>query len=103
MAEVTAERIKEAVDNIKSAFADGFQLQDLSVVVKEVTVFSEAFSLTGEEKKALAMQVASQVIDETDTPWLPDALTDPLLKKLLPSLIDLVVDASKGKLGLNAG
>lgn len=100
MAEVTEARITEAVNNIKAAFADGFQLADISVVIREVTTFAEMFNLSGPEKKALALQVAERVIDETDTPWLPDALTDPLMKKLLPNLIDLVVDAARGKLGL---
>lgn len=102
MAEVTEERIREAIDNVKAAFADGFQMQDISVLVKEITVFAEAFSLSGAEKKELALKVANSVIDETDTPWLPDPLTDPLMKKLLPNLIDLVVDAAKGKLGLGS-
>jgi len=99
MAEVTEQHIADAVLHIKEAFADGFQLEDISTVLKEVTVFAEAFTLPGDEKKALALRVANRVIDETDTPWLPDALTDPLMKKLLPNLIDLIVDAAKGKLG----
>ena len=101
MADVTEERIAAAVERIKGAFDDGFQLGDISTVLGEVTVFAEAFRLSGPEKKALALKVAERVIDETDTPWLPDALTDPLMKKLLPGLIDLVVDAAKGKLAIN--
>lgn len=103
MAEVTEQHITDAVARIKEAFADGFQFGDIAVVLKEVTVFAQAFQLPGDEKKALALRVANRVIDETDTPWLPDPLTDPLMKKLLPNLIDLVVDAAKGKLGSLGG
>jgi len=101
MAELTEAQVLEAVERIKQAFADGFQLADLSVLLREITTFAELFSLSGGEKKALAIRVAEKVLDETDTPWLPDALLDPLLKKLMPNLIDLVVDATKGKLKLN--
>lgn len=111
MAEVTEQHIATAVDNIKSAFADGFQLADLAVLVREVSTFAEVFSLTGEEKRELALQVAQRVLDETDIPWWPDKLrlplvgevgADALIMRVMPKLLDLVVDATKGKLPLNA-
>jgi hypothetical protein len=110
MAEVTEERIAEAVNNIKAAFADGFQWDDVSTVVGEVVKFAEVFDLSGPEKKALALRVAQRVLDETDIPILPDKLVvpflgdigaDALLMKAIPSFIDLVVGAANGKLGIN--
>ena len=103
MTEVSEEQIVEAVQKIKEAFADGFQLEDIATVIKEGAIFAEAFQLSGEGKRALALQLIERVIEETDTPWIPDALVDPLLKRLAPKLVDLVVDASAGKLAINAG
>lgn len=101
MAEWTEKQVLEGVATVKAALADGFQWEDVKTIIEVVTQFSELTKLTGPEKRALAIAVANKVIDETDTPWLPDPLVDPLMKRLLPSLIDLVVNASKGSLGLN--
>jgi len=100
MAELTESKVLEAVDKLKATFADGLQISDLSVVLEEIVVFADLFTLEGEEKKALALRVAEKVIDDTDTPWLPDPLTDPLIKKFLPSLIDLVIKANNGEMAL---
>lgn len=87
MADVTKERIAEAVAKIKEAFSDGFQWGDIQTVVERVTVFAEAFALTGPEKRALALQVAQQVLDETNFPHFPDKL-------VLPIVGDVGADAS---------
>lgn len=100
MADVTEERITQAVENIKAAFADGLQLDDFGTVVKEVTTFAELFQLSRVEKKALALRVAERVLAETDIPFLPDKLTlpflgdvgaDALLLKIMPGVLELVL------------
>jgi len=110
MAEVTEVQIAEAVKNIKLAFSDGFQLEDLSVMLREVTTFASVFSLTGAEKKVLALKVAERVLEETDIPGLPDKLTlpfvgdvgaDALIMRFLPKLIDLLIDVDSRKLQIN--
>ena len=103
MAEFTEERFTEAVEKIKEAFADGFQLRDLATLIGVVVSVAELFELTGEEKRAVAIRLGERVIRETDTPWLPDSLTDPLMIRFLPTVIDLVVDATKGKIAVNGG
>lgn len=100
MAEVTEAQILAKVEELRNAFADGFQFEDVNVVLKAAVSFAQVAELTGPERKALALQVLERVIDTTDTPWLPDNWTDPLMKKLLPGLIDTVVDAAQGKLGI---
>lgn len=110
MADVTEAQIREAADTIKESLSDGFQWADIPVLVKGITTFAELFSLSGPEKKALALRVAKQVLDETDIPVLPDKLSlpfvgevgaDHLIMQALPGLIDLVVDATKGLVPLN--
>lgn len=110
MAEIIEERITEAVANIKAALSDEFQFSDIATILGEITTFAEVFSLSGPEKKELALRVAQRVLDETDIPVLPDKLSlpfvgevgaDALIMKLLPGLIDKLVGASKGKLALN--
>lgn len=94
---MTEQQIFDKVEELKAAFADGFQLRDLATIVRAAIEFASLAQLPGPEKKALAIQVIERVIDETDTPWLPDALVDPLMKRFVPDLIDLVVDAVKGR------
>ncbi len=102
MADVVEEKIEAKVKEVRAAFADGLQFEDIATVVKTGVEFAEQFgSLNGPEKKALAVQLIGRVIDETDTPWLPDSLTDPLMKRFVPSLIDLVVGASLGEVAVN--
>lgn len=102
MAQFTEQHFETAVTNLKSAFADGFQFEDLATVIKEGVVFAGAFRLTNAERRALAIRLINKLIDETDTPWLPDGLTDPLFKRVVPKLVDLVADAILGKLPQNA-
>jgi hypothetical protein len=112
MAEYTEEQVREAVDRIKVALADGFQFGDIAFLVKEVMGFAKDFTgLTGAEKKALAMNLAETVLAETDVPWLPDQLNlpiigevgaDALILKGVDKLIDMAWDAAKGRLGLVA-
>jgi len=110
MAEATEEQVLEAVENIKTAFSDGFQFDDISTVLEEAAVFAELFSLTGGEKKALALRVIERVLEETNIPFLPDKLVlpfvgdigaDALIMKFAPGLLDKIVNASAGKLAIN--
>lgn len=110
MAEYTEQQVREAVDRIKVALADGFQFGDIAFLVREVMGVAKDFStLTGPEKKALAMSLAETVLKETDVPWLPDELNlpiigevgaDALILKAIDKIIDMVWDAAKGRLGL---
>jgi len=97
---VNAEQVIQQAEKIAEQFSDGFQFEDIAVVVKEATKLAQIPGLPNQEKKDLAVSLISHVIDITDTPWLPDNWTDPILKKFVPGLIDLLVDASQGKLEL---
>lgn len=99
MAEFTAVQIKEHAEKIIDAFADGFQWSDIGTLVAEgMKVVEQVEEMTGEEKKAAVIAIANYCIDNTDMPWLPDTLIDPILKKAVPWIIELVIDASKGKI-----
>jgi hypothetical protein len=102
MAQITVEEIKKHADTIVAAFADGFQIADLfKVIPMAMEIVEKVGGASGEEKKATALEIINYVIDTTDLPWLPDNLIDPILKKLAPTVIELVISASKGELGVN--
>lgn len=80
MAEVTEARIAEAVAEIKAELTDGeFDFEDIQVLAKHAYLFAEIVGLSGDEKLALALKVAEQVLAETEIPYLPDQLKLPFL------------------------
>ena len=102
MAQITVEEIKKHADVVVAAFADGFQIADLFKVIPMVMEIVEKIGgASGAEKKATALAIIDYVIDQTDMPWLPDNLVDPILKKIAPVVIELVISASNGEIGVN--
>jgi molybdopterin-guanine dinucleotide biosynthesis protein A len=102
MAQITVEEIKKHADVIVATFADGFQIADLfKVIPMAMEIVEKVSGASGEEKKATALEIINYVIDAVDLPWVPDNLVDPILKKLAPTVIELVISASKGELGVN--
>lgn len=102
MAAFTIEQAKAAAEEIKKVFADGFQWTDLfKVVPMAMEIVEQVQGMSGEEKKATAVQIINHVIDTTDMPG-PDTILDPILKKAAPFVIELVIDASSGKVAVNA-
>jgi hypothetical protein len=99
MAQFTAAQIEEHGKKILDELEDGLSWTDVGFVVAEGMKIAEAVSgMTGEEKKQAVIAVANYVFDETDFPWLPDSLVDPILKQAVPWIIELVIDASKGNI-----
>jgi len=101
MAEFHEDKFEDAFKVIMGAFADGFQWEDVATIIEEAAIFADLFDMPGPEKKALALRLINRVIDETDVPWLPDAIVDPLLKRFIPGLVDSIIRATKGKLAIN--
>ena len=102
MGKFTAAQIKDHADAILKEFEDGFQWADVfSIVPKAMEIVESVQEMTGEEKQESAEAIIDYVIDNTDTPWLPDSLTDPLLKKGTRYMIPMLIRASKGEFSFN--
>lgn len=101
------------------------------VIKHSMEIAEEASDMTGAEKKEFAAKLSSKLskqllksiqpkldkwVEDLDLPgpeWLEKAMWDPMLKaavpslvpvildRVVPSVIDLVVDATKGKLFIN--
>ena len=101
------------------------------VIKHSMEIAEEASDMTGAEKKEFAANLSSKLskqllesiqpkldkwVEDLDLPgpeWLEKAMWDPMLKaavpslvpvildRVVPSVIDLVVDATKGKLFIN--
>lgn len=98
MAKFTAAQIQEHAQRAMEAFKDGFQWSDIFTLVPQVMeIVQAAGGMTGPEKEEAALSILDYVIDNTDTPWLPDNLTDPLLKKGVRYMIPTLIKAAKGE------
>ncbi len=77
---------EEFAAELLESFKDGFQFEDI-VTVAEVTLDHTAGEGI-EEPEEFCVDAISYVIDNTDTPWLPDSLSDPLMKAFVPRLVE---------------
>lgn len=92
----------EAISELTGVLSDGFQLADLALLVGRAMEITERLrSMDGGAKKVLCIGLLNRLIDETDCPWLPDALADPLCKAFLPGIVDALAGASRGELRIN--
>lgn len=84
--------VLNAVNGFFDQLKDGFTLQDIPKCFYYVVNFSSHyFELTIEEKASIAKQMLSQILDQTDTPYLPDFIFDELFKMFGNSMIDFLV------------
>jgi len=103
MGTFTAAQIKNHAEKAMEAFADGFQWSDIITLVPVVMeIVGSVKEMTGAEKQESAEGILDYVIDETDTPWLPDSFVDPILKKGVRIMIPLLFKASKGEFRFKA-
>ena len=95
--EALYEKVTEVVDSLE----DGFQLSDIALMLKTAVECAEVFSdHSGPGKRELAIQFCKEVLRQTDGPG-PDMLVDPIIEIVIPPLIDLLVDATRGLLEVN--
>ena len=88
----------ERIKIVEGALADGFQLSDLAIVLREGIELADQFiDMSGSGKREIAVAFCREVVKRTDGPG-PDVLLDPILEAILPALIDLVIEATRGKL-----
>ena len=102
MGKFTAAQIQEQAEKIMEAFEDGFQWSDVfEIIPNAMEIVQAAGDMNGAEKQESALAIIDYVVDNTNTPWLPDNLTDPLLKKGARFMIPMLIKAAKGELKID--
>ena len=98
MAKFTAGQIETHAKKLMESFEDGFQWSDVfTIVPAAMEIVGSVKEMTGAEKEESALGILDYIIDNTNTPWLPDSMTDPLLKKGVKMMIPMLFKASEGK------
>ena len=80
---------------------DDFKIENLMEVLPQIIRHVQTFkNLTGEQKKNMIVSMLRHLVDITDGPG-DDELWDPIIKRLLPGMVDMLVKVDQGKLKLN--
>lgn len=73
-------------------------VENLHEIIPQLMIQANLYkTLNIEQKKKLIIKMLEHLIDITDSPG-DDELWDPILKRLLPGMLDLIVEANNGKL-----
>jgi len=90
----SSELISEFTEELKNDFADGFQWSDVAAITGKSIKFVHQFLDTSKaDKKQVAKDIISSVIEHTDIPYVPDFLVDSLLNEIACGFVDNIVDA----------
>ncbi len=80
---------------------DDFKIENLLEVLPQIIQHVQTFkNLTGIQKKNMIVAMLRHLVDITDGPG-DDELWDPIIKRLLPGMVDMLVKVDQGKLKLN--
>ena len=92
---------KAIVETFVDAIEGDFDLNSVMELVPKLMKHVQSYKkFTGPQKKKLVIKMINHIIDITDTPYVDDATWDPIMKQLVPKLIDTLVEVNNGKLVL---
>lgn len=90
---------KAVVETLKPLLED-VSVENLMKIIPELIRHVEMYkNFTGEQKRNMVINMLKHLIDVTDGPG-NDAIFDPILKRMVPSIIDTLVEVDKGRLKL---
>ena len=79
---------------------EGFSLDNIITLVPRLIQHVENYkNLSGENKKNLVIKMLNHIIDVTDCPG-DDEILDPIMKRMVPPLIDTLIEVNSGQLKL---
>lgn len=79
-------------DLIKERFQDGFRWSDLTFSIGAAFTFgAQLTDLSWEERGQVMSDLIDYIVDNTDTPWMPDHFSDPVFKAFAHSTIRVMV------------
>jgi len=93
--DIESKAIVESLENLEN-----FELSKLMSVLPSLMKHVENYkNLNGVQKRQLVINMVKHIIDITDGPG-NDEVWDPILKKLVPGIIDTLIQVNDGKLKL---
>lgn len=87
------------IDDVSKTYKN-FSTENIMDILPTLITFADRFkTLAGCDKKELVISLLNKIIDKTDGPG-NDELLDPILKKLVPSIIDTLIKVDNKTLKL---
>ena len=97
MSGILSHEQKSLIEIIADDIAN-LSVENLHEIIPQLMLQANLYkTLNIEQKKKLIIKMLEHLIDITDSPG-DDELWDPILKRLLPGMLDLIVEANNGKL-----
>lgn len=89
---------KAVIESIVGSFDGDLNVDNIIKLLPRLIQHVDNFkNLSGKEKKNMIISMLNHIVDITDGPGDDDIL-DPVIKRVIPSIIDLVLEVDKGKL-----
>ena len=93
-------RCHDIKEYLKAKYPNGFNIASLpDVTTQTMRYVAHMKRLTGSEKKKLVIDSMSLLLDETDSGALE--FMDPIIKEMLPNIIDTIVNVERKKIKIN--
>lgn len=97
------DKVDEVGDLIKNLLGDNmddFSASKIPALLPKMLIHVRKLGeMTGDEKKDYIVKVLRRIVDETDGPG-NDEIWDPILKQLIPGMVDTLLDVENGRLRL---
>lgn len=78
----------------------GFSMEKIPLILPKLIIHVQIYKhMNGEQKKKTIISMLKHIVDITDGPG-NDAIWDPIIKKLIPGMIDALIEVNNGKLKL---
>jgi len=92
--------LQKAVVETLQPLLEDVSVENLMKIIPELIRHVEMYkNFTGEQKRNMVINMLKHLIDITDGPGNDD-IFDPILKRMVPSIIDTLVEVDKGRLKL---
>jgi hypothetical protein len=93
------EKTNDLLNDIIAENAE-FDLEDVVKILPRIIIHLDLYSQKGGlEQRESIINMFKHIVDNTDGPG-DDALFDPIIKRLIPGMIDLLIEVDKGKIKL---
>jgi len=91
------EKTNDLLNDIIVEYAE-FDLEDVVKILPRIIIHLKLYSQTGGlEQRESIIKMLKYIVDKTDGPG-NDELFDPIIKRLIPGMIDLLIEVDKGKI-----
>ena len=90
------EKTQKLLDEIIEEYSE-FSVNDLVKILPKIILHLDLYNkMNGLDQRQHIIDIFKYIVDKTDSPG-DDEIFDPIIKKLLPDMIDLLIEVDKGK------